>query len=1473
MPSPSPVSLQTIHSITPRHYQEEIFLQAQNGNVIAVLDTGSGKTYIGIMLIKWTAAQECNRGKAIIFIVPKVPLVEQQGNFIAKHTPLRVKQLHGATALDMTNRSGWKSIFDRSDVLVMTAQILLNLLTHSNWSLEKVSLLIIDECHHTRGNNPTNVVMRDFYRHVPREQRPKIFGMTASPTWRTTNPEQSITVLEQNMDAKVITVMHHAIELENHAPKPTEIIHQYPASPETYSEYPLPTIYSRFDWSKIPASVDISWSKIQARYDVAMESLGPLGAELFLYSHLRQRILQLLVPSVSDEMEILRAQLHDDSSISTSTLTYLTKQLVPEMREIYELVEEYAPLFESVDDNPDLPDSWSFSLEWCSPKVRELAEILTSCHTANFQGIVFVEQRHIAACLAKLLSRIPQLRGIVSCAELVGHGGETGDPLLEMQGKRQREIVDAFRQGKINLLIATPVAEEGLDFPACDVVIRFDAIHHMVGYVQSRGRARHKTSTFIVMVQEGQSAELEKYLAFSGKEEEIKKVYQQNGDGRRREEDEDTYIHPDDLFARERYTVPSTGSTLTYDSAISLLNRLCALIPCDPYTPPLIPSFSGDFVSTVRLPSALPLSMEQLIYTGPKKQSKKEAKRAAAFIAVRALHRLDVFDDYLLPARNAKDRRGGADEALTTDVGSVPPIMDVVIRDPWTLGQKMWTHAISLDGRCVVALVTGTDLGSPMELTWDGCVVRTHPPVPVQFDIDDERRQRQLLQEFTKFGLWWYVTSRPIDSPLSCYLVPFSAETNQPDFQAMERILEYPFGNYDWTSVNEEHHHRILFRNRHRHAHMYVLRRIRYDLTPLSRPPEGSFEYGYETYRDFYLEHQRVKVKGSLPEIPLDGPLVEGYRINRQVSGTYHLDSSQLTTKIDSNLNAWGNLPHLVPLSLCTWYNISEDIYRAFALLPRLLHRVSDVWRARCARLELGFPAIENDLLVEAFTIPEANAGFNNQRLETLGDAVLEICTSVHIYNKFPRRHEGQLSNLRQRYISNRYLLSCAKDIGLERYLTSEAQANKTWRYVVTDASQDNAQPQARRFAKRRFARRSLQDCMEASLGASFLTGGIPMALHMGAALGLNFGGTLPWSIRYSRPPESAPLPALFCRLQEVLGYEFHRPELLVEAMTHTSFSSNGTSYQRLEFLGDAVLDLVVIAYLYKKFQHATSHQLALPRTRAVCAPVLASIAVRRLGLHKVLLSNNTELSIAISRYVPILEETSTEEMVLKSWAHDPPKVISDVLESLVAAILIDSAYNFEKTSAVVEELMQDALDALSPDMPPDPVSALLVWAARSGCRRIYLRKSRGRPESKQNDAVCVVVHDTVVAGPMTASKLSVAKAFVCEKACMILQHARSPRCLHQLCDCSLSTSATAKANVKTTYIALDGDDPETFLDDSTEEGFEALAQQTLTDTGGSMPLRTEDPGEPGDDQNSETDILEELEVEQMIHAVREEMP
>jgi hypothetical protein len=105
-----------------------------------------------------------------------------------------------------------------------------------------------------------------------------------------------------------------------------------------------------------------------------------------------------------------------------------------------------------------------------------------------------------------------------------------------------------------------------------------------------------------------------------------------------------------------------------------------------------------------------------------------------------------------------------------------------------------------------------------------------------------------------------------------------------------------------------------------------------------------------------------------------------------------------------------------------------------------------------------------------------------------------------------------------------------------------------------------------------------------------------------------------------------------------------------------------------------------------------------------------------------VLLTNNVELSFAISRYVPLLEAVSGEDIVTSGWKYDPPKVLSDVLESVLGAILVDSAYNFEKVESVIEFVLGDILAALSPSLREDPVSDLIKWMARSGCRDISFR-------------------------------------------------------------------------------------------------------------------------------------------------------
>lgn len=84
------------------------------------MDTGSGKTLISLLLIKWITSQGISTGKPIIFLVPKVALVEQQHRYIEKNSSLRVTKLHGQQTLDLSDRTGWRNRFSNWDVLVMT---------------------------------------------------------------------------------------------------------------------------------------------------------------------------------------------------------------------------------------------------------------------------------------------------------------------------------------------------------------------------------------------------------------------------------------------------------------------------------------------------------------------------------------------------------------------------------------------------------------------------------------------------------------------------------------------------------------------------------------------------------------------------------------------------------------------------------------------------------------------------------------------------------------------------------------------------------------------------------------------------------------------------------------------------------------------------------------------------------------------------------------------------------------------------------------------------------------------------------------------------------------------------------------------------------------------------------------------------------------------------------------------------------
>ena len=851
----------------------------------------------------------------------------------------------------------------------------------------------------------------------------------------------------------------------------------------------------------------------------------------------------------------------------------------------------------------------------------------------------------------------------------------------------------------------------------------------MVGYVQSRGRARHHSSTFVILVEEGNAHQLALYQALKESEPELRLVYQAR-DARTvvdSFEDDDT----DDGSLGERYVVPSTGAILSYATATGLLHRLCALIPRDTFTPPQVPRYTGDFVSTLTLPASLPLPQELLTFTGPEKPTKREAKRAVAFMAVKRLHELNVFDDYMLPSKGSRARvYEDADGRPVPSTKNLPDMLNALVRDPWVLSDKLFLHVIRVDGVPTAGLLTGSSLPQ-VEMIIQDAFFTMETGIPFEILQPQEWDELRMLQDYTRAGLWWCVTQRNISAPIVACMFPLT-EKLLPDLPAIQEVVNTPFGSHDWSAVNERYHDNLLVMNGRVHGRPLLLRSIRQDLTPMSPPAPGSREACFPTYREYWI--QKYTRKGIEPTIPTDCPLIEIQHFPREQSSYYSTES--LRGADGSQPSAPVGAKSFLPVYLCRQLPMSKAMWKAFRILPILMRRATDLWRARQAVVELSLPPMQLHILAEALTLPCANAGFDNQRLETLGDSVLKLCTVVYIFHKFPFRHEGQLDAVRRCCVSNRTLLTRAQAIGLERFMSPEIQSMRVWPYTVPE-NRDSAQVEGGgRLVERSFPRRSLQECMESTLGAAFLSGGIPTALRAGVALGLSFGGPVPWPLRYGWHIKHVKVSPLFAPLMERLGYEFKCGDLLIEAVSHPSFQYTSLpSYQRLEFLGDgkraysitatrahgisALIELVTMRYLYHRFPKATSGDLTTAKGRLVRNSALASLAVKKLELHKAILINNATLSTAIWSYAKLLQETSYAEIVINGWKYEPPKALGDVFESVMGAVFVDSGHNFEKFSVIVEMIMEELLNEVEMDLPLDPVSNLMIWMSKNGCMRV----------------------------------------------------------------------------------------------------------------------------------------------------------
>ena len=217
--------------------------------------------------------------------------------------------------------------------------------------------------------------------------------------------------------------------------------------------------------------------------------------------------------------------------------------------------------------------------------------------------------------------------------------------------------------------------------------------------------------------------------------------------------------------------------------------------------------------------------------------------------------------------------------------------------------------------------------------------------------------------------------------------------------------------------------------------------------------------------------------------------------------------------------------------------------------------------------------------------------------------------------------------------------------------------------------------------------------------------------------------------------------------IERALGYQFKQPRLLTQAFTHRSF---GTPHnERLEFLGDSVLNCAIARFLYTRFPDLPEGVLSRLRANLVRQQSLFEIA-DQLKLGEFLRLGDGEV---------------------KSGGRNRPSILADALESIFGAILLDS--DFDQAQQVIHRLYADSIAAIDPNTPAKDSKTLLQEVLQSRHLPLpdyVLVNTTGHAHEQTFSIDCIIpalsIHTTGVASSRRAAEQAAAltayQAIIC---------------------------------------------------------------------------------------------------------------
>ncbi|MHA1301671.1 MAG: DEAD/DEAH box helicase [Candidatus Helarchaeota archaeon] len=466
------------NAIQRRAYQENLLASCANQNSLIILPTGLGKTIIAILISAYRLKKF--PGSKIVFLAPTKPLVEQHYQTFT--------QLFNLEESDFVILTGSISplkrieLWNNSSVIFITPQTLQNDIINNRISVTNVSLMIFDEAHRAMGNYAYTLIAKKYRNDA---ENPLIIALTASP-----GNEEKIKHIIKNLDIKNIEIRDE-------------------------TSIDVKPYIQQINIQKKFIELPVEFKQIKS---IIEKKLKNYLKELKKYTFIQT--INLKEINKKDLLEVQRkiqSKLNSGERVAENYESAKNIAIAIKLTHMLELLEtqgltslnKYFKDLKAGRKKSDLAivnDDQMEELETLMqsliqknidhPKIEALKQIIQKQLLKNKESriIVFIHYRISAQKVVEALENLENIHPI----RFIGQQSKRGDKGLSQ--KEQIAILQKFKKGDYNVLVATSVAEEGLDISECDLVIFYDAVPSSIRSIQRRGRTGRKAPGEVIML-------------------------------------------------------------------------------------------------------------------------------------------------------------------------------------------------------------------------------------------------------------------------------------------------------------------------------------------------------------------------------------------------------------------------------------------------------------------------------------------------------------------------------------------------------------------------------------------------------------------------------------------------------------------------------------------------------------------------------------------------------------------------------------------------------------------------------------------------------------------------------------------------------------------------------------------------------------------------------------------------------------